>query len=370
MFHQPAADDDDFRVEDVDDIGNGNAGVFGRLFDDMLDEFIATFDRFAQIAAAQILQGRPKHFGQNRFLAILHGLFDSPEDGGAAGQRFEAAFVAAAAFGSADFEHHVTDLARGAIETGIQLAFQNQPSADARAEKNADHIAGFGFELDLVNPERAGVAIVFQKDLHLELLFQFLLERHIVPIEVGRENNLAGFGVHRPGRPDADGLDLFEVEVAFIHRLTNATGDAVDDFVRAAIRFGAHARASDAVEFVVEDAREDFGAAKIDADDATVLVSFCGHDEPCWQGRIQSSVQDRGRKEESRCHGVSSPSPRDEGVGRGTGIGEVDVNTGRRGPRLLQRSPSPWPAPRCAGRAHSGRRVVCCTVSSVNSGHS
>jgi len=44
LFHQPAADNNDLRVEDVDQIRHGNAGVFGRLFDDVLDEFVAALD--------------------------------------------------------------------------------------------------------------------------------------------------------------------------------------------------------------------------------------------------------------------------------------------------------------------------------------
>ena len=47
------------------------------------------------------------------------------------GERLEASPAAATAFWPAHFEHHVTDLSRGFVETGIQFAVENKTSADA-----------------------------------------------------------------------------------------------------------------------------------------------------------------------------------------------------------------------------------------------
>src|SRR5881409_2246808 len=59
--------------------------------------------------------------------------------------------------------------------------------------------------------------------------------------------------------------------------------------------------------------------------------------------QLLSNVQDRRQNGESRSCAESSPSPRDEGVGRGTGRGEVPLNAVRRRPQSLQRCLSPWP---------------------------
>src|SRR5437667_12212594 len=112
-------------------------------------------------------------------------------------------------------------------------SLQDQPAADARAEKDADDVARFRFQFNFVNSQRAHIAVVLQEDLRIELLLQFLLQRDIVPAEIGRENDLAGFRIHRSRRADADGADFLEIEVAFVHRLADATGDASDHFVRA-----------------------------------------------------------------------------------------------------------------------------------------
>ena len=39
-------------------------------------------------------------------------------------------------------------------------------------------------------------------------------------------------GIHRAGRADADAAHLLEVQIAFIHRVAHATGDAFDDLLR------------------------------------------------------------------------------------------------------------------------------------------
>src|SRR5207302_3665627 len=247
--------------------------------DDVLDEFIAAFDCLAQVTAAQVFQFRSEHFGQERFLAFLDGFLDLAENGRATGQRFKATFVAATALRSAYFQHHVSNFTRRAIETRVQLAFQNEPAADACAEENTDDVARFGFQLHFVNSERADIAVVFQKDRPFEQFLQFFLERHIVPAKIRRENDFPGFRIHGSGRADADGLDLLQVEVAFVHRLADATGDAPDHLVGSAVGFGADPRASNALKFCVEHARQDFGAAKIDANYAVFFVILSGHGE-------------------------------------------------------------------------------------------
>ena len=88
----------------------------------MIDQFVAAPDGFAQVAAAQILQIRPEHVCQHSFLALLDGGMDFSEQSGAASQCLEATIVATTAFGSANFQDHMSDLTRSAVETGVNLA--------------------------------------------------------------------------------------------------------------------------------------------------------------------------------------------------------------------------------------------------------
>src|SRR5580765_861870 len=113
--------------------------------------------------------------------------------------------------------------------------------------------------------------------MRIELLLQFLLQRDIVPAQIGRENDFARFRIHRARRADANGTDLLEIEIALVHRLADAARDATDHFVGAAVGFGADAGAADAIEFPVKNAGQDFRAAKIDADDVLVFLGVVGH---------------------------------------------------------------------------------------------
>src|SRR5262245_49189074 len=138
-FHHTAAQHDDFRTEDVDQIRNADANVLGRLLDDLADEFVAATNRLPQIPAAQVFQTIAQHLGQESLFAILHARLDALKDRRAAGHRLETPFVPAAALRPVDVNDHVADLARGVIEAAVKLAVHNQSAADARAYKNADH---------------------------------------------------------------------------------------------------------------------------------------------------------------------------------------------------------------------------------------
>ena len=61
-----------------------------------------------------------------------------------------------------------------------------------------------GFELGFVDARGADVAIVLDEDGNIQLLLQLFLERDIFPIQVGREDHLAGFGIDGAGGADAD----------------------------------------------------------------------------------------------------------------------------------------------------------------------
>jgi len=78
----------------------------------------ALFDGLAQIAAAQVLQIIAEHAGQDGLLPVLDGLLHLAEQCRAARQCLPATLVAAGAFGAVDFQDHVADFARRAVEAG------------------------------------------------------------------------------------------------------------------------------------------------------------------------------------------------------------------------------------------------------------
>src|SRR6266540_3059915 len=118
--------------------GAGDAGEFGGFLDDLGDEFITAADGLAQVATAHVLKVLAHQVGEDGRLAVFHGSLDLAKDGGAAGEGFEAAAIAAAAFGSVDFDDHVADFAGGEVVPAIQIAVDDEPAANARADEDAD----------------------------------------------------------------------------------------------------------------------------------------------------------------------------------------------------------------------------------------
>src|SRR5581483_1239643 len=176
-FDDAAAQDDDLRVEHVDQVGGGNADVLGGAFDNAIHEFITTTDGFAQVAAAQVGQVITQHLSQERFLAVFNARLDLLEDGGPAGEGFETSLISAAAFGAADFQDHMANFAGRVPKAAVKFAVYYQSAADARSDENADHAARFGFEFGHINAQGRDVAIVFDKHRHAENLFQLFFER-------------------------------------------------------------------------------------------------------------------------------------------------------------------------------------------------
>ena len=84
-------------------------------------------------------------------------------------------------------------------------------------------------------------------------------------------------GSTAPGAPMPTRAHLLEIQIALIHGITDATGDAIDDFVGAALRLGAHFGAAQACKFVVKNAGQNLGAAEIDADEIFGFGAGVGH---------------------------------------------------------------------------------------------
>src|ERR1039458_9757653 len=257
-----AAHHHDFRAEDVHQVGDANADILGGAFDDFIHELVTPADGFAQVAAAQVAEVVAEHFGQQGLLAVFDAGFDLLKDGGAAGQRLKTAFVAAAALGAVDVEHHVTDLPGGVVESAVKVAVDDEAAADAGADEDADEALGLAFELDDVDAQRADVAVVFDEYRHAEKLLQVLLQQHVLPaFHVRGEDDPALGKIHRARRANANAGDLLEVEVGFIHRVLHAARDALDDGIAAALGLSAELGATDALKRVLEDARQDLSAA-------------------------------------------------------------------------------------------------------------
>src|SRR5688500_5239697 len=73
--------------------------------------------------------------------------------------------------GAAVLEHHVAELRAGAGCAAERLAAEDEPSADAGAEREHDHVARPSPGADLPLGDRGGVAVVVDGDGQPEPLF-------------------------------------------------------------------------------------------------------------------------------------------------------------------------------------------------------
>src|SRR5438445_11666257 len=124
----------------------------------------------------------------------------------------------------------------------------------------------------MMNANGANVRVIFDADLHAQEFFKIFFERHVAPFEVRREDYPAILGVHRAGGADADGFDLVELQIAFINGVLYAASDPLDDFIRAALRFGAQPGRTDAFQREIEYDGINFGPAKVKAEDIFAFV--------------------------------------------------------------------------------------------------
>ena len=224
------------------------------------------------MAAAQVLQVVAQHIREDAFLAVLDRRLDGAEERETAGEDFKAALVAAPALGSVHVDDHVTQLPRRVVHAAVEFSIDDDAAADAGADEDAEGVARFGFELHLIDTEHAGLAVVLQEDRHIQPLLQFLDQGHVLPAQVGREDDFPVLRVHRPRGADADGPDLLEGEVAFVDGVDHTTRNPLDDGLRSALGFGAELGGAERLQPEVKNPGENLGAAEIDAEDVGAVV--------------------------------------------------------------------------------------------------
>src|SRR5204863_7411883 len=122
-----------------------------------------------------------EHLRQNGFVAIFNSGFGLLENCGAAGERLDTTFVAAAAFRAVDVHDHMADLTGSMVGAAEQFAVQDESTANAGAHKDADDMLGFGFKFGDMHAEDGDVRVVLDKYLHPKLLLLLLLQSYVLP---------------------------------------------------------------------------------------------------------------------------------------------------------------------------------------------
>src|SRR5208337_979343 len=133
----------------------------------------------------------------------LHTLMRSASYGPSAGQCFHASPVAAMAKRTVKVHRHMPDLPRCVAAPFKHPAAADDPSTDSRPDKDTHQIGGAHTSPEKPFAPQCGPNIVGYYYGNCTCLLHFRLKRHVMPVQVGREHDGPGPGVHLPGHTDA-----------------------------------------------------------------------------------------------------------------------------------------------------------------------
>ena len=85
----------------------------------------------------------------------------------------------------------------------VNLTVQQDPAADARADRETQHVGAAPGGTLPPFPERGTVGVIVEFGLKSETLLEARAERHVGPTEIRSEKHGAGLGIERTRRSDA-----------------------------------------------------------------------------------------------------------------------------------------------------------------------
>src|SRR5580704_2620694 len=216
-FHHTAAQNDRIRSEEINQIREPKAEVKRLVLDGLESDGITLLRQFADFLcsdafAMRIVRGRvavdPRHHGR------------------ASGQRLPAPVKAARTRRACGIEHLMPNFRMSAVDAAVQFAVENHSTANARANGHVDQPRTISARAPSGFGESGSVAIVFERNAHLENLRQIAHWTFPAP---SREKihiaKLAAHGVDRPRRSDSDSSQL---DAGALHDLAQHARDQLD----------------------------------------------------------------------------------------------------------------------------------------------
>ena len=107
-----------------------------------------------------------------------------------------------------DVDDDVAELGRRTDRAPVELAVQDEPAADPRAEGEEHHVLGAPAGPEAVLGERRAVRVVLERDREPEAVGEQVAQRHVLERDVDGGPRPAGSLVDERGDPDAERDDL------------------------------------------------------------------------------------------------------------------------------------------------------------------
>ncbi|MNT29434.1 hypothetical protein D3C72_1651730 [compost metagenome] len=119
----------------------------------------------------------------------------------------QAAPVARRAWRPVPAHRHLAEFAREAPRALVEPAIEDEPRADARADPDGQHVVEVSRRAVVGLAERRHRDVVGHVDRPLEALGQHVANRHVVEVQIGREDHAARLGVDQARDGEAHAED-------------------------------------------------------------------------------------------------------------------------------------------------------------------
>src|SRR5581483_2697554 len=257
-----AADHDHARVEEVQEVHDADAHGARRRLHQLDGQRVAGLGRRVHLGRG----GRGAWAAEDRRPAGGEGFSGLVGDGGARGERLQAAVVAAVAAPAVQLDRHVAGLAGDAAGAEQQVVIDDDAAADTGADGEVDHVGDAAARAEAVLAEGGEVSVVAGADGQVAEGGQAVGEGQVFPAgQVGGLVDDAAPGVDGAGCDDANA-----------HRaraggragdgMKDGVGDAREDHIWPGGRVGGVDRVGDQVALAADEAHAEARAAQVDGD--------------------------------------------------------------------------------------------------------
>src|SRR6202043_2366904 len=217
--------------------------------------------------AHDVLRGRGRQLVQRAVGSSRALLTRGPGNAGPAGECLDAATVAAGAERPVALHDDVADLPGTPVRAGIELAADQQPSANPSRHRDVDELAGAATGTAAMFAEGRQVRVVMEVAANPGRPREDAVERDVAESgQVGGTDDEPGGRVDRPGKADAKRPHPSRRRPVLAERVRDRGHDARDDVLPAAGSFRRSAHDGAQATAVVSDRDAQLRTAEIDPD--------------------------------------------------------------------------------------------------------
>src|SRR5687768_610313 len=232
-----AGNDEDVRIEHVDQVRHSDTEKVRGVANDLEGNRIAALRCLENRLRCDPRQVAIDHRREDRNLVACENFASSLRDRRSGRIGFQASVVAAFAAPARRVDCRMPDLARHVGGTVVELAVEDQATADACANGKSDHIASAFRGPAPPFSEGRAVRVIVERRGHVDTLRDFITKWKIPPSKVRSHDHNSARAVERSGRTDANAEEVRTVRACFSARLVDYLldegSDPVDDGCRA-----------------------------------------------------------------------------------------------------------------------------------------